>query len=303
MFTVIVVDYNSIEKTIQYFSELQCIFERETHYVLVENGDFEESRKRIFEYFEIDKYNEDVILCKNDFIEFVLVNSRGNIGYGRGNNLGVKVSKMLFHDEYYLISNNDLRIDKSFDLDIVTNIFENDKNIGLIGPKVITIENVKQSPYLKASAFQRLILTYWKMAFKKDNPHYVDKICFEGKCDFVSGCFVFIRAKAFELINGYDENIFLYGEEIVLSKRMQNHGYYTYYTEKLEVLHDHGRTVKNSFKTIKILTMGFNSMFYYFKKYEKTNVIILLLSRINFSAFKMLYLSVNLVKRRMKHEN
>lgn len=309
MFSLITVDYNSIETTVKYIKDFNdSILNSKVNYIVVENGDKARTQYSISEqnWISISELRVDgntVFVYMKDKLIIYVIYALENLGYGRGNNLGATISKALFDDIYYLFSNNDIDIEGKLDLSIIDTIFKINSDVGIIGPSIMDLEGRAQSPFKYSSAIDRLIFYYWKSVLKIENIHNVDFMSREGTCDFVSGSFVFVRKEAFESILGYDENIFLYGEEIILSTRMKLSGFRTYYTDKISVIHNHSQIVKSYFSVLNMLELYNTSTYYYYKTYEKTSKFILLLAKVNFLIFKGLYLMKHRFDRRdRKHE-
>ncbi len=65
--------------------------------------------------------------------------------------------------------------------------------------------------------------------------------------DILAGAFFFTRKEIMNRLNGFDERFFMYGEDIDLSKRIQNLDFKNYYLGSIELLHYKGAsTNKNS---------------------------------------------------------
>ena len=58
-----------------------------------------------------------------------------------------------------------------------------------------------------------------------------------------------IDADKFKKIGGYDEEIFLYYEETVIGKKVQNNGFQTLYMNNICYKHLHGITINKSIKS------------------------------------------------------
>ena len=68
-----------------------------------------------------------------------------------------------------------------------------------------------------------------------------------NEVDVLAGAFMMVRAEALELVKGFDEDFFMYGEDIDLSYRIQQSGYKNYYYPKTCIIHFKGEsTQKNS---------------------------------------------------------
>ncbi|MDD6432619.1 MAG: hypothetical protein PUF79_05765 [Lactobacillaceae bacterium] len=292
MFSVIIVDYNSINKTIEYIKDLQlhCNHEK-LDFIIVENGDEEIAKKKIgFPYKKkIIINNYKALYYESHCLKFTITFPNDNLGYAKGNNFGFYIEKKLFNNRYLLISNNDLAFNKSLDLRHVTEIFESNKEIGIIGPEIVGTDGIRQSPYVIEKPADRLIFYYWKSVLNFKNINDVDFTLRKGYCDYVSGSFVFIRAEAFNVIGGYDPRTFLYGEEIILSARMKEKKYMTYFTSELRIIHNHSQIVRSNLKTLSILKYGFQSSKYYYRKYNKVSKTLITIANINFLVFQFLY--------------
>ena len=79
----------------------------------------------------------------------------------------------------------------------------------------------------------------------------------------LSGCFMFLRTEALKKIGLFDENIFMYLEDIDLNRRIHSQ-YKTIYYPDATVIHEHQ---KESYKSKKLLKAHIKSAIYYFNKY------------------------------------
>lgn len=69
----------------------------------------------------------------------------------------------------------------------------------------------------------------------------------KGPVDVLTGAFMFMRRSLFEELNGFDEEFFMYGEDIDLSYRILQAGYRNYYLGENTVIHYKGEsTVKDA---------------------------------------------------------
>lgn len=298
MFSVIIVDFNSIKRTIKYIKSLQShCKEYKFSFIVVENGDENITKKEVAYLYKEKRFIEgyDVFLYKSYDLEFNIVFPKSNLGYAKGNNLGFKVERKLYNSDYLLVSNNDIVFSSLLDFNKIKEIFESNSKIGIIGPEVVGINGKRQSPYMIEKPIDRLILYYWKSMLNFKNINDMDFSINEGYCDYVAGSFVFIRSEAFEAVGGYDSETFLYGEEIILSTKMRIEGYETYFTNKFRVIHNHQFEATNKVNdqsrssTISVLKYGFDSAKYYYRKYDKVSKLMICFANINFSAFQTLY--------------
>ena len=268
MVSMIIVDYKSMDKTYEYIASCAKTIKGIDHFVIVDNAS-----------------TEPIAPCVSDFDGNVvcIVSSGENAGYARGNNLGAKTALDLWKDEYYIFSNNDLRIDKPFDVSELLAPFKEDSNIAVVGPRILGLDGGDQNPlpefsdnYLLFGHFLSLLppkkLVRAKQAVKRE----------KGKCRAVCGAFICAKAEDFNAVGGFDENTFLFMEEEILSKRLKPLGKYMYYNDSVEVIHEHSVTVRSVMSVVKSLQYDFDSRYYYSKTYTHAGPIKLALSKANY---------------------
>lgn len=309
MYSLILVDYNTIQETIACIGRCWDAMGEKgaSHVVIVENGTNEGVLEVLSEKYgaytscTLPDITQIVYRFQTEEQDICYCHSGANMGYARGNNLGALIARRLWADPYYIVSNNDLFFEKPIDLNVTDQLFENDSKIGVIGPAVITPDGVPQSPQAWAPAFRRLIWDYWlRMAavFLKEEAkaRFLIKHCNDvvpdaasGNCAWVSGCFMFLRADVFHMVGMFDEYTFLYGEEMILSRRMEAVGSTVWFCKEIELVHRHAQTTKKNISIIRGRELDFNAVWYYYKTYTKTPCWLLLLAKWNFAAYKWLF--------------
>lgn len=198
----------------------------------------------IFQYlknldFEIIIVNNDCIRvnCSN---EVAVINSGKNIGFGAACNLGAQKAR----GEVLLFLNPDTEI-LTEDLNKITDKFENDQKIGIIGPRLITSKGETQWWCAgREVTFKQLI---------KNNLGIIEsKKIWESQkeisADWVSGTALFVRQEIFQRIGGFDENFFMYVEDLDLCRRIKKLGYNIKYYPEISVLHIGGKSRESLFK-------------------------------------------------------
>lgn len=307
MYSLIIVDYCSIDKTVAYIKNfLDNVTEKEKyHVVIVDNAESDNAVEILKKKFNLKKIvklnqiNNDIYIF--DFMDTVIIycKSGGNVGYARGNNLGTLIADELFGDEYYIISNNDLAFNSVFEMKKFLHIFDSDSHIAVIGPKIIGLDGKTQSPHKKIGPIKHLIFNYWFRSWPfywKCDHDYTGK---SKKCYRVMGSFMVIRADAFQKAGRFDANTFMFAEEMILSERLEKIGFYCYFYDDYTVIHEHGTTVKKKASAVRAEKWAFDSCCYYYEKYRKTNKVILKWAKINFKIF-LLYFSIILYWKKRK---
>lgn len=314
MYSLIVVDYNSIEATLGYIRRAwEAMGEKGAgHVVIVQNG--EDCLQILCDHYgaysscRYEGISQELYRFQKDGQDIYYCHSGENLGYARGNNLGGKIARQIWGDPYYLISNNDLVFEKAVDLSVSDKLFAENPSVGIIGPEVRAPQGYSQSPQKWTSAFRRLILFYWlrylstfykgeaKSRFLLKHCNDVDPDATTGPCDWVSGCFMLLRADAFHNAGMFDEHTFLYGEEMILSRRMERKGYSVWFCRELKVIHNHAQTTKKSIAFLKGLKIDFNAILYYYKTYTNTSSVLLTLAKWNFAIYCFIFRCLQKIK-------
>lgn len=281
---IVIINYKMEDLTISFIKNELSKIEYPHRIVIVNNEATKESD--IFLRNELDAdlvYDIDSDYTTN--CEVVIISSQKNLGFARGNNLGVLFCKKWFAPEYYLFTNNDIQIKDTNVVEQLIDKLSVVSNIGIIGPRIVGLDGIEQSPYPYYSFVERYIWAYWSSFFytlpnkiKRFNLDYPQK-AIEGYHYYVMGSFFVVRASDFYCCGMFDPATFLYAEEMILSERMNAIKKKVYYYPSVTVIHAHGATTKRYAKN-SISSMQFDSVCYYYKKYRHTNSFFILIGKI-----------------------
>lgn len=212
-----------------------------------------------------DSLKEIVKIYPNNDIYYIFNNE--NMGYGKAHNIAIKKS-IEQGLSYHIILNPDIIIKKG-SLEKLTEYMEQHPEVGNIMPKIIYPNGelqylCKLLPSPIDLIFRRFIpIKKWKDAINKRYELHsfgYDKI---KNIPNLSGCFMFLRTEALKKVGLFDENIFMYLEDIDLNRRIHSKYKTIYYPDAI-VIHEHQ---KESYKNRKLLKAHIQSAIYYFNKY------------------------------------
>ena len=193
-----------------------------------------------------------------------LIANKNNVGFGKANNQGVKIAK----GNYVCILNPDTIVSTST-FDQFIELYKSNDKLGISGPKMIDgsghflLESKRGLPTLWAASSKTLGLfkissfffgQYYNLRLDENK---------KGKTDVLVGAFMFMRKNLYDQLKGFDENFFMYGEDIDLSHRSLKLGYTNYYFPKAKSIHFKGEsTPKNKAYQRRF----YNAMSYYYNK-------------------------------------
>ena len=157
------------------------------------------------------------------FPEIQLIANTKNVGFAKANNQGVNIAK----GEYICILNPDTIVAENTFAQLLT-FAENKGNLGAIGCKLIDgsgaflPESKRNIPTPKVSIK--------KILGNKNSGYYSNldenKI---GKVEILVGAFMLMKKSVYKAVAGFDEDYFMYGEDIDLSYKIIKAGFQNYY--------------------------------------------------------------------------
>lgn len=151
------------------------------------------------------------------------INNRFNLGYGYGNNIGIKTSI----GDILCVMNPDVRLTEPLFSNVIKH-FEKKKKLGILGYKQKGGKNI--SFYVKPEYFLPIINSLIIRVTNKLN-------IFFSKYLYLSGALLFIDKAKFYEVGLFDENIFLYFEEPFISNKMLSKNYQIIFNKNYQYLH------------------------------------------------------------------
>ena len=191
-----------------------------------------------------------------------------NLGFGAGHNVALREA-MKSSSKYHLVLNPDVYFDQT----VIPNLhlfMEENASIGLTMPKVLYPDGRLQ-PLCRllpnpAILFLRRFLRFHKRFLEKQNLAH--ELHFSGynkimDVPFLSGCFMFLRLDALRQVGLFDERIFLYTEDMDLSRRIHQQFRTVFYPHTI-IYHHHQR---GSYHNGQLLFHNIKSAIVYFNKW------------------------------------
>ncbi|HMI07070.1 MAG TPA: glycosyltransferase family 2 protein [Flavobacterium sp.] len=253
--SVIILNYN-----VRYFLE-QCILS-------VQNA----TQNLDAEIIVVDNNSPDdsCAMVKNRFPNVILIENKENSGFPKGNNIGVAKAK----GEYLCILNPDTVVAE----DTFTKVLafaEKQSDLGIVGVKLIDgtgnfLPESKRGIPTPFVAFTKVTGLYkLSGAFNKYYASHINENQ-TGKVEILVGAFMVMKKQTYLEVDGFDENCFMYSDDIDLSYMVLNTGKSNYYFHETSVIHYKGEsTVRDE----KYMMRFREAMHFFYKKHFKVSVL------------------------------
>ena len=170
------------------------------------------------------------------FASIRLIPSDSNLGFSKACNLGVNHAS----GEYLLFLNPDTLVEE----DSIKHILEfaSDRpKCGLVGGQILNgsgrylAESKRNLPSI-GSGFRKILGLSNQGYYDQQDPDQ------NAQIEVISGAFAFISSKLFQKIGGFDEDYFMYGEDIDLSLKTLNAGAFNWYVPEARLIHFKGES-------------------------------------------------------------
>lgn len=273
--SIIILNYN-----VRYFLE-QCVFSVQK---ALENIDGE--------IIVIDNNSSDdsCAMMKEKFPQVKLIENKENSGFPKGNNIGVAQAK----GEYICILNPDTVVAEDTFLKILNSKLQtSNSKIGIIGCKLIDgtgnfLPESKRGVPTPWVAFTKIFGLY-KMFSKSSwfNQYYAQHLTenLTGKVDILVGAFMVMKRNLYLEVGGFDENCFMYSDDIDLSYMVLKSGKENYYFHETSVIHYKGESTIRDGLYMKRFR---EAMQFFYKKHFKKSVVFDLMMKLGAFIFSLI---------------
>jgi N-acetylglucosaminyl-diphospho-decaprenol L-rhamnosyltransferase len=209
------------------------------------------------EVFVVDNDSSDGTLnfLQPLFPDFHFICNKENTGFAKANNQALHLCR----GEFVLFLNPDTILAED-SLEICVSFFRNHPDAGGVGVRMVdgTGEYLRESkrgfPGAAASFFKMsglstifpnsAIFSAYYMGHLPENS--------SSPVDILSGAFMMARKSVLDKTGGFDEQFFMYAEDIDLSFRISKAGFRNYYLPATTIIHFKGESTRKDFRYVKM---------------------------------------------------
>lgn len=286
--SAVILNYNDAD-TVKTLTEEICGYKQLDSIILVDNHSTDDSKMVLK---ELEAACEKIHTLFLDF----------NGGYGTGNNAGVRYAVEKCQADYVLISNPDVVFSEEC-LKKMAGVLERHEDVAVVTAQMEDAHYGTQKNGWPLHGFVGELLSMGPVSrrifgsFLKYPESY-----FKNKkavfADAVHGSLLMVDGRKFLDCGGYDEGIFLYQEEAVLGKRLENYGFKTVLLLNCTYRHEHSVSISKSFKgQLERQRLRENSVLYYLEHYLKAGKIKKAIARLWFLGIRMEIWAASMIKK------
>jgi GT2 family glycosyltransferase len=265
VFVILHYNIKSIKDTIECINSILEKKYKNFTIIVVENGSNDGSLEKLKKF-------------TNRKTKIEILESKKNLGFARGNNLGCTYAKKKYDPNFLIVLNNDTIIRENFLFEIIDQEFKNSR-FHVLGPDIINKGDYHINPYKgEANEYDiKYVLKWLEIKEKKIkfsfynilrklsiyfqrvrgiNKKYSHKKRREN-VTLAGAALIFSRRYIEKYEDIFNSSTFLYGEEVLLNLRRIEDDLIYVYTPKLKIYHKEGKATE--FK-------GIEKEFFYIKQ-------------------------------------
>ncbi len=268
--SVIILNYN-----VRYFLE-QCVLSVEK---ALEGIDGE------IIVIDNDSSDDSCAMMKQRFPHIKLIENKENTGFPKGNNIGVAQAK----GDYLCILNPDTVVAEDTFITIL-NTKNWSLNTGIIGCKLVDgtgnfLPESKRGIPTPWVAFTKIFGLYkLSNVFGKYYAQHLSENQ-SGEVEILVGAFMVMKRELYLEMGGFDENCFMYSDDIDLSYMALQRGKTNYYVHETSVIHYKGESTVKDGTYMKRFQEAMN---FFYKKHFKVSVFFSAFMKIGIVVFSFL---------------
>src|ERR1044071_7080013 len=194
-----------------------------------------------YEVIVVDNASSDgsAEMIRAEFPDVRLIANDDNLGFGRANNQAMRVAR---GDFFFLLNSDTVIFDDA--VQRLVKFIADDLQIGIAGCKLLFEDRTLQGscsrfPSIRCALLEDLMLYKllprrlqgeWLLGGYWPHDHARD-------VDAVWGAAMQVRREVFEQTGGFDERIFMYGEDLEWCRRVRDYGWGIAFTPEASIVH------------------------------------------------------------------
>lgn len=221
---LVVLNYNDLERCLNVlkYGMNNCLFK---HYVLVDNAS--------------QDFNDE-LLNNVDFSNVIVLKNKKNLGYGAGHNVGLRYAVEVLKADNVAVIVSDIEYTENNIKNCMT-VLRADPKIGAVTCRMKDINGIESEAAWRTPGYKDYVFWCFPILrkFMKKNSYSYDSNKLYAYVDVIRGSFMFFKSEAIKKCGYFDENVFLYNEENIMSARLKKAGYSMAIVNNQFYIHNH----------------------------------------------------------------
>ena len=186
-----------------------------------------------YKIFLVDNGSEDRhdLMVEENFPQVEVIRNEKNLGYSKGNNIGIERAKEVYNPDYFVLLNDDMEILKGDWLNKMIRLMKSDNKIGIVGSQSVYPDGSFQS----SGGHLRGHVITMSLEFEEGDILDVDHLDIVG---------VLVKKEVMDKLEGFDEELtpFLL-EDTDFCLRSKEEGYLVKLDTGNKVIHKKSQTI------------------------------------------------------------
>ncbi len=231
-----------------------------------------------FEVIIVDNGSSDdsVAMTRAEFPQFTLIENKKNLGFGGGNNAGLAVAK----GKILGTINSDTEIVGDA-LPCICDYFAANKDVGVVGPKLLNTDGTVQLSCRRFPGFMTAFFNRYSLLTKLFPNNAWSREYLMTNCghsmtmdvDWVSGAALFVRREVYDKVGGFDEDYFMYSEDVDWCYRIHRAGWHAAYLPDAVIIHHIGCSTGRA--PFRMIWQRHRSMWIFYRKHYSFDIVLL----------------------------
>lgn len=265
-------DYKTVEKLVDAIKNYDSL----DYIVVVDNFSTDNSFSELTNRY---KRNEKV----------KVISSLKNGGYGYGNNFGIKYARSKLNSKYVILANPDVFFSNQTVKELVT-VMQKKRATIVSAVQKVNHKAIEDRAWKIPSALEWTLGNIKTFSKLRTKYHYSEEYFSKSdvvQVDCVPGAMFLLDVEKFLSVGGFDEKVFLFGEETILGFKLRQREYKTFLCNKLFYDHEHSVSINKSIPSkVRQYKMIDKSKRYFIKEYIKPNKFVLAISELALRRFE-----------------
>jgi GT2 family glycosyltransferase len=235
------------------------------------------TRRKEFEVIVSDNGSSDGSpeFIRNNYPQVQVIENNRNLRFAKANNVGIRACR----GDYVLILNPDTIIHEGT-LDTLLRFADQHVEAAAFGCRVLNADGSYQVSARPFASIRREWITAFYLRWLGHLSDWFLSDSYIGwaglstrAVDWITGCFMLIRADVLKQLGGFDEQFFYYYEDMDLCRRLRRSGHTILFTPDVRITHLKGQSTNQRLPPVAFALDSQITRYLYYYKYEgKTGV-------------------------------